>query len=179
MFIEYSLCARHCSKSFTYACSFHPYQKLVTLMQSHLFISVVVACALGVIVVQSLSPVWLSATAECQASLSLTVSQSLLKLMSIESMRPCNHLILCHPLLFLPSIFPRIRVFSSELALPIRWPKYWSFSIYPSNEYSRLISFRIDWFDLLGCYIFSKNLWDRDHQYYFYFTDEKTETQNN
>ena len=134
---------------------------------------------LWVIVVQSLSPVWLSATAERQASLSLTVSQSLLKLMSIESMRPCNHLILCHSLLFLPSIFPCIRVFSSELALPIRWPKYWSFSICPSNEYSRLISFRIDWFDLLGCYIFSKNLWDRDHHYYFYFADEKTETQNN
>ena len=138
-------------------------------------------CALLVVLVQSLSPVCLSATAECQASLSFTVSQSLLKLMSIESMRPCNHLILCHPLLFLPSIFPSIRVFSRELALPIRWPKYWSFSfsICPSNEYSRLISFRIDWFDLLGCYIFPKTLWDRHHHYYFYFTDEKTETQNN
>ena len=77
-----------------------------------------------------------------QASLSITNSQSLLKLMSIESMMPSNHLILCHPLLFLPSIFPSIRVFSNELALRIRWPKYWrfSFSISPSNEYSGFIS---------------------------------------
>ena len=74
-----------------------------------------------------------------------------LKFMSIESVMPSNHLILCHPLLFLPSIFPSIRVFSNELALCIRWPKYWSFSfsISPSNEYSGLIFFRIDWFDLL------------------------------
>ena len=84
-----------------------------------------------------------------QASLSLTISQSLLKLMSIELTMPSKHLILCHPLL-LPSIFPSIRVFSNELALHIRWPKYWSFnfSIGPSNECSGLISFRIDWFDL-------------------------------
>ena len=84
-----------------------------------------------------------------QASLSLTVSWSLLKLMSIELMMPSNHLILCCPLL-LPSIFPRIRVFSSESAVCIRWPKYWSFSfsVRPSNEYSVLIYFRIDWFDL-------------------------------
>ena len=77
---------------------------------------------------------------------------SLLKPMSIESVRPSNHLILCCPLLFLPSIFPCIRVFSNELALCIRWPKYWSFSfnISPSSEYSGLISFRIDWFDLLA-----------------------------
>ena len=75
---------------------------------------------------------------------------SLLKLKSIESMMPSNHFILCHPLLFLPSIFPRIRVFSNKLTLHIRWPKYWSFSISPSNEYSGLISFRIDWFDLLA-----------------------------
>ena len=74
--------------------------------------------------------------------------QSLLKLMSIESMMPSNHLILCHPLLLLPSIPPSIRVFSNESALLIRWPKYWSFSISPSNEYSGLIFFRIDWFDL-------------------------------
>ena len=89
-------------------------------------------------------------TAACQASLSITSSQSLLKLMSIESVMQSNHLILCHPLLLPPSIFPRIRVFSSESVLPIRWPKYWrfSFSISPSNEYSELISFRIDWFDL-------------------------------
>ena len=78
--------------------------------------------------------------------------QSLLKLMSIKSMMPSNHLILCHPLLLFPSIFPRVRVFSSELVLCIRWPKYWSFnfSISPSNEYSGLVSFRMDWFDLLS-----------------------------
>ena len=84
--------------------------------------------------------------------LSFTVSCSLLKLMSIESVIPSNHLILCRPLLLLPSISPSIRVFSNELALQIRWPKYWnfSFSISPSNEYSGFISFRIDWFDLLA-----------------------------
>ena len=87
-----------------------------------------------------------------QASLSFTVCQSLLKLMSTESVMPPKHLILCRPLLLLPSIFPNIRVFPSELALVIRWPKYWSFSfsISPSDEYSGLISFRIDWFDLLA-----------------------------
>ena len=91
-------------------------------------------------------------TTACQASLSFTTSQSLLKLMFIESAMPCNHLTLCHPLLLLPSIFPSIRVFSSESLLHIRWPKYWtfSFSISPSNEYSRLISFRMDWLDLLA-----------------------------
>ena len=91
-------------------------------------------------------------TAALQASLSFTISQSSLKLMSIESVIPANHLILCRPLLFLLSIFPSIRVFSCELALLIRWPKYWSFSfsISPSNEYSGLISFRIDQFDLLA-----------------------------
>ena len=85
-------------------------------------------------------------TAACQASLSFTISRSLLKFMSIESMMPSNHLILCYPLLLLPSLFPSIRLFSNESALPIRWPKYWSlsFSISPSNEYSRLISFRIE-----------------------------------
>ena len=87
-----------------------------------------------------------------QASLSITNSRSLLKLMSNELVMPSNHLILCHPLLFLPSIFPSIRVFSNESALRIRWPKYWSFSfsISPSNEYSGLISFRMDWLDLLA-----------------------------
>ena len=91
-------------------------------------------------------------TATRQASLSFTISQSFLKLMSIESVMPSNHLILCHPLLFLPSIFPSIRVFSNESILCMRWPKYWSFSfsICPSNEYSGLVSFRIDWFDLLA-----------------------------
>ena len=86
-----------------------------------------------------------------QASLFFTISQCLLKLMSIESMLPSNHLILCHPHLFLPSIFPSIRVFSIELALCIRWPKYWGLSLISlCNEYSELISFRIDWFDLLA-----------------------------
>ena len=85
-----------------------------------------------------------------QAPLSSTVSCGLLKFMFIESMMLSNHLIPCHPLLFLPSIFPSIRVFSNELALPIRWPRYWSFSISPSNEYSGLISFRMDWLDLLA-----------------------------
>ena len=91
-------------------------------------------------------------TAACQASLALTNSWNLLKLMSRDSVIPSNHLILCHPLLLLPSIFPSIRVFSNESALPIRWPRYWSFnfSISPCSEHSGLISFRIDWFDLLA-----------------------------
>ena len=91
-------------------------------------------------------------TAACQASLSNTNSWSLLKLISIESLMPSNHLILCYPFLLLPSIFPRIRVFSNESALRIRWPKYWSFSfsISLSNEYSGMTSFRMDWLDLLA-----------------------------
>ena len=91
-------------------------------------------------------------TAACQASLSITNSQSLLKLMSIELVMPSSHLILCHPLLLPPSIFPSIRVFSDESVLRTRWPKYWSFSfsISHSNEYSGLISFRMDWLDLLA-----------------------------
>ena len=91
-------------------------------------------------------------TAACQASLSITSARSLLKLMSIKSVMPSNHLILCHPLLFPPSIFPSIRVFSNESALHIRWPKCWSFnfSISPSNEYSGLISFSFDWLDPLA-----------------------------
>ena len=91
-------------------------------------------------------------TAAPQASLSFTIPQSLFKLLSMESMMPYNPLVLCHLLLLRPSIFVSIRVFSNKLALRIRWPKYWSFSfsISPSNEYSRLISFRIDWFDLLA-----------------------------
>ena len=105
--------------------------------------------------VQSLSHVPLFATlwtAACQASLSNTNSQNLLKLMFIESVMPSNHLILCRPLLLLPPIFPSINVFSNESVLHIRWPKYWSFnfSISPSNEYSGLISFRMDWLDLLA-----------------------------
>ena len=105
--------------------------------------------------VQSLSCVQLFVTpwtAACPASLSITKSQSLLKLMSIESVMPSNHLILCCPLLLLPSIFPSIRVFSNKSVLHIRCPKYWSFSfsISPSSEYSGLTSFRIDWFDFLA-----------------------------
>ncbi|KAB0336474.1 hypothetical protein FD754_025646 [Muntiacus muntjak] len=105
--------------------------------------------------VQSLSHVQLFATpwtAALQASLSNTNSHSLLKLMSIESVMPSNHLILCRPLLLPPSILPSIKVFCNESALHIKWPKYWSFSfsISPSNEYSRLISFRMDWLDLLA-----------------------------
>ena len=103
----------------------------------------------------SLSRVQLFATpgtAACQIFLSITNTQILLKLMSIMSVMPSNHLILCHPLFLLPSIFPTIRVFSNESALHIRWPKYWSFSfnISPSNEYSGPISFRINWLDLLA-----------------------------
>ena len=105
--------------------------------------------------VQSLSCVQLFATpwtVACQASLSIANSQSWLKLMSIESVMPSNHLILYLPLLLPPSLFPSIRVFSNESVLRIRWPKYWSFSfsISPSNEYSGLISFRIDWLDLFA-----------------------------
>ena len=105
--------------------------------------------------VQSLSCVRLFATpwtAARQASLSMTNSQCMFKLMSIKSVMPSNHLILCHPLLLLPSILPSIRVFSNEPVFHIRWPNYWSssFSIIPSNEYSGLISFRIDWFDSLA-----------------------------
>ena len=108
-----------------------------------------------VLVVQLPSHVQLFATpwtAARQASLSLTISWSLPKFMSIESVMPSNHLIFCCPLLLLPSIFPSIRVFSNESAVHIRWPKYWSFrfSFRPSKEYSRFISFRIDWFDLLA-----------------------------
>ena len=105
--------------------------------------------------VQSLSHVWLFATpwtTACQASLSITNHQSLLKLMSIESVRPSNHLILFCPLFLLLSIFPSIRIFSNESVLPIRWPKYWGFcfNISPSNDYSGLISFTINWLDLLA-----------------------------
>ena len=104
---------------------------------------------------QSFSRVRLFATpwtAACQASLSITNSRSLFKLMSIESVMPSNHFIFCRPLLLLPSIFPSIRVFSDKSILHIRWPEYWSFSfsISHSNEYSGLISFRIDWLDLLA-----------------------------
>ena len=111
--------------------------------------------ALRYFVVQWVSRVQLFATpwtATCQASLSFTISQSLLKFMSIELVMPSNHLILCWSLLLLPSIIPSIRVFSNELVICIKWPKYWSFSfsISSSNEYSGFISFRMDWFDFLA-----------------------------
>ena len=114
--------------------------------------------------VQSLSRVRLFSTpwtAACQASLSITNSRSLLKLMSLDALvMPSNHLILCHPLLLLPSILPSIRVFSNESVLLIRGPKHWSFSfsVSPSNKYSGLISFRMDWFDLLAVQGTLKNL---------------------
>ena len=118
-------------------------------------IKTVVTASVQFCSVQLLSHVWLFVTpwtAVCQASLSITKSQSLLELTSIESVMPSSHLICCRPLFLLPSIFPSIRVFFHESALQIRWPKDWrfSFSISPSNEYSGLISFRIDGFDLLA-----------------------------
>ena len=108
---------------------------------------------LFVVVIQLLSHLRLFVTpwtAAHQASLSITNSWNLPKLTSIKLVMPSNHLILCYPLCLLPSIFPSIRVFSNESVLHIRWPKYWSFSISPSNEYSRLISFRMDWLELLA-----------------------------
>ena len=129
-------------------------QEIINITQEH-----AIYCPfkwwIGLESVQLLSHVWLFVTpwaAACQASLSLTISQGLLKLKSIEFVMPSNHLVFCHPLLLLPSIFPGIRVFSNESALRIRRPKYWSFSfsISPSNEYSELISFRMDWLDLLA-----------------------------
>ena len=104
-----------------------------------------------------------------------TICQSLLKLMSIESVMPSNHLIPCHPPLLLPSIFPSIRIFSNELALRIRWPKYWSFSlsISPSNEYSGLISIRIDWFDLLEVQGMLKSLLQNQSSKVWYWKKKK------
>ena len=129
-------------------------QEIINITQEH-----AIYCPfkwwIGLESVQLLSHVWLFVTpwaAACQASLSITSSQSLLKLMSIELMMLSNRLILYCPLLLLPSIFPSIRVFSNKSVVHIRWPKYWSFSfnINPSNEYSGLISFRIDWLDLFA-----------------------------
>ena len=123
-------------------------------MWAILLLAVYICLILLIVVIQLLSHVQLFVTpwtVAYQTSLSFTISQSMLKLMSIEWVMPSNHLILSL-LLLLPSIFPRVRVFSNELALRIRWPKYWSFSfsVSPSNEYSGLISFRIDWFDFLA-----------------------------
>ena len=109
--------------------------------------------AFKLLVVQSLSRVWLfeiPGTATRLASLSFTLSQSLFKLMTVEPVMPSNHLVLCYPLLLLPLICPSIKVFSNELALHIRWSKYWSYRFSPSNEYSALIFFRMDWFDFLA-----------------------------
>ena len=133
--------------------SLYIFKKLVIL---HYFKSILqVYNGISVLVNQSLSCLRLFATpwtTARQPSLSITISQSLLKLMSIESVMPSKHLILCHSLLLPPSIFPSIRVFSNELSLQIKQPKYWSFSfsISPCNEYLGLISFRMDWFDLLA-----------------------------
>ena len=121
---------------------------MMTTCLSILLLSALLCCS----VAQSCPTLCEPWTAARQASLSFTISRSLLKLMSIESMMPSNHLILCRPLLLLPSIFPILGVFLNELVLHIRWPKYWSFSfsISPSNEYSGLISFRMDWLDLFA-----------------------------
>ena len=146
-------------KLFSYWNTFLPIHKLWCLYcgtkakfhNLHLEELIIVSCNSKFSSVQSLNHGWLFATpwtAARQASLSITNSRSLLKLMSIELVMPFNHLILYRPLLFLPSIFPSIRVFSNESVLLIRWRKYWSFSISPSNENSGLISFRIDQFDL-------------------------------
>ena len=126
--------------------------RLWHLKQPGLYIKLNSACCWCCCSVTAMSDSVTPWTAACQASLSFTISQSLLKLMSVVLVMPSKHLILCHPLLLLPSVFPSIRVFSNKSALCIRWPKYWSFSfsISPSNEYSGLISFRIDWFDLFA-----------------------------
>ena len=127
--------------------------------------------------VQSHSHVWLFATAltaACQASLSIINSQSPPKAMSIESVMPSNHIILCHPLLLLPSIFPSIRVFPNESALSIRWPKYWSFSfkMSPTNEHTGLISFRMDWLDLLAVQGTLKSLLQHHLQKHQFFSTQ-------
>ena len=127
---------------------------------------------MGGLVAQSCPTLATPWTVARQASLSITNSQSLLKLMSTESVMPPNHLILCHPLLLLPLIFPRIRVFSNESALRIRWPNYWSFSfsISPSNEHPGLISFRMDWLDLLAVQGTLKSLLQHHSSKYQFFS---------
>ena len=126
-----------------------PHKVDMTPSWENAYAIVVVAVILSLAHVRLITTTW---TTACQASQSITISWSLLKLMSIELVMPSNHALLCHPLLLLPSIFPSIRVFSNESALCIKWPTYWSFSfsISPSSEYSGLISFQIDWFDLLA-----------------------------
>ena len=134
---------------------------------------------------KSLSCVWLSDSATPwtvahQASLSFTLSQSLLKFMSIVSVMPSNHLILCHPLLLLPPIPPGIRVFSNESTLRMRWPKYWSFSfgISPSNEYSGLISFRINWLDFLAVQVTLKSLLQHHSEKHQFFSAQHSSESN-
>ena len=150
-------------------------QKLIKLLRPNYLINGTVSSFFWPsVVVQSLSYVWLFATpwtATCQASLSLTVSWNLLKLVSIESVMPSNHPILCHLLLLLLSIFSSIRVFSSESALRIRWPKHWSFglSISPSNEYSGLISFRTDWIDFFAVQVTLKSLLQYHNCIYLFY----------
>ena len=162
-----------CLSTYTYKCACPPYTQWLSHNHSALFpaqlafatCDAILALRLwrhqgaAFISVQSLSRVWLCATlwtAAHQASLSITISRSLLKIISIESMMASNHLILCRPLLLLPSIFPNIRVFFEESALCIRWLKYWSFSFSPSNEYSGLISFRTE--HIQGCKPGEKNV---------------------
>ena len=140
--------------SFSSRLHFQPVLPIFWLIVIFLF-GTEISIKVGLFVVRSLSHFWLFATswtAAHQASLSFTISWSLLKLMSVESVMPSNHLVLCHLLLLLPSVFLSFRVFFSEPDLCLRWPKYWSFSfnISPSNEYSGLISFRMDWLDLLA-----------------------------
>ena len=126
----------------------HQFSRLNISCWNTWHISVLLICCCCYSVAKSCPTLW--DPIKCQPSLSFTISWSLLKLMSTEPMMPSNHLILCRPLLLLPSILPSIRVFSNESALRIRWPKYRSFSISPSNEHPGLISFRMDWFDLLA-----------------------------
>ena len=137
--------------------------------------SAIISLLCFVVTVQSLSLIWLFVipwTAARQDPLSSTILQGLLKIMSIESMMSYNHLILCCPLLLLTSIFPSIRVFSNEMALPIRWPQYWNFSISPSNEYSGQISFRIDCFDLLAVQGTLKSLLQHPIQKHQFFSTQ-------
>ena len=135
---------------------------ILTYVQVYVIVAYFYKCTMEFLnTVQSLSRVQLFVTpwsAACQDSLSIPNSQSLPKLMFIELVMPSNHLILCLPLLLLPSIFPSIRVFSNESCLHIRWPKYWSLSISHSSEYSGLVSFRMDWLDLLAVQATLKNL---------------------
>ena len=173
----WSWCPRRFHLTERYPFPTHQLFVLFLLALSFAFHSGVVVVVVVVVVTQLLSCVLLFTTpwtTARQASLSFTVSWSLLKLMSIESVTLCYHLILCRPLLLLPSIFPSIRVFSSESALLIRWPKYWSFSfsVSPSNEHSGLISFRIDWFDFLAVQRTLKSLLQHHNSKHQFFSTQ-------